>query len=84
VVILTLISDEFILKVDVTFFFGGGGLIFKGFGSFFYLNSLSKILACGAEIISILDLCLCLFGLLDFFFYFFWVHFIVFGVYILL
>ena len=34
------------------------------------LNSLSKILVCGAdEIVFILYLCLCLFGLLDFFYF---------------
>jgi len=67
-----------ILKVDVFFFFGGGSVL-KGFGNF-YLNSLSKILACGADdIIFILDLCLCLFVLLDLYFYFFWVDFVVLG-----
>ena len=44
-----------------------------GFGLWFlYLNSLSKILVCGADdIVCIIDLCLCLFVLLDLFFYFF-------------
>ena len=61
-----------ILKVDVIFFWGGG-LVLKGF-VIFYLNNLSKILACGADdIIFILDLSLCLFVLLDLFFNFFWV-----------
>ena len=56
-------------------------LLFSGV----YLNSLGKkILFCGSDdLVLILDLCLCLFVLLDLFFYLFWVGFVVLGVYIL-
>ena len=44
------------------FFLGGGSVCLV----IVYLNSLSKILVCGADdIIFILDLCICLFVLLD-------------------
>ena len=72
-VILTLISVEFnYFEGRCHFFFWrGGGLDLKGVDN--YLNSLIKLLVCGADdIIFSLDLCLCLFVLLDSFFYFFW------------
>jgi hypothetical protein len=71
-----------LLKVDVTFFWGGG-LDLKSFGN--YLNSLIKLMVCGADdILFSLDLCLCPFVLLDLFFLFLWVDFVVLGVCILL
>ena len=67
-----------ILRMDVAFL---------GFKVWFVvcLSKLSKILVCGADdIVFILDLCLCLFVLLDLSFCFFWVGLVVFVVFILL